>query len=70
MILLADPHPFIVQETVYASDAPTRRKSQAAAPSQAVAHNHFASVVIDSISREVAANSAPLPRRFWLAETI
>jgi hypothetical protein len=69
MILLADPHPFIVQETVYPSDAPTRRKSQASAPLQDIAHNHFPSVVIASMSREVASNSALLPLCFWSAET-
>jgi len=42
MILLADPHPFIVQETVYQSDAEKRAKSQTSAPLRDVAHNQFA----------------------------
>jgi hypothetical protein len=34
MILLADPHPFIVQETDYLSDAEMRAKSQGLAQSR------------------------------------
>jgi hypothetical protein len=47
MILLADPHPLIVQETLYRFDAVTRAKSQTLAPLRDAAHNQIASVVID-----------------------
>jgi hypothetical protein len=47
MILLADPHPSIVQETVYRYDAATRAKSQTSAPLRDAVHNQIASVVID-----------------------
>jgi hypothetical protein len=47
MILLADPHPLIVQETAYRFDAATRAKSQTSAPLRDTAHNQIVSVVID-----------------------
>jgi hypothetical protein len=47
MILLADPHPLIVQETAYRFDAATRAKSQTSAPLRGAAHDQIASVVTD-----------------------
>jgi hypothetical protein len=47
MILLADPHPFIVQETVYPSDAGTRAKSQTSALLRNVVRNQISRFFID-----------------------
>jgi hypothetical protein len=55
MILLADPHPFIVQETVYPSDAATRAKSQTSALSRARTQINLLSLFLMSAGRNFSS---------------
>jgi hypothetical protein len=60
MILLADPHPFIVQDTYNSSDAEIRAKSQTSAQLRGATHKRLTQVVFDRRSRDFSADSVTL----------
>jgi hypothetical protein len=62
MILLADPHPFIVQETVYPSDAEIGAKSQTLAQLRIGRATDLLRIVIDGRSTiSLTRSSFPSP---------
>jgi hypothetical protein len=57
MILLADPHPFIVQETVCSSDAQMRAKSQTSPPLRAQTQTNLPNSFLMGAGRNFSTTS-------------